>query len=117
MIKMFGLARAVGNDVHPLMAKWTGIPDCALSSAEQELFDDIPMYREWNRFSESWKFGDGVTPLVKIDPNWPDLDRSISEANDKMRAMQSHHAAAQLEHGVPVTAERNWIVVTPDEIA
>ena len=37
--------------------------------------------------------------------------------HDKMRALQSHHAAAQLEHGLPVTAERNWIVVTPEEIA
>ena len=31
--------------------------------------------------------------------------------------MQREHAAAQLAHGVPVTADRNWLVVTPDEIA
>ena len=36
--------------------------------------------------------------------------------HDKMRALQSHHAAAQLEHGLPVTAERNWIIVTPEDI-
>ncbi|MEO8855855.1 MAG: haloacid dehalogenase-like hydrolase [Burkholderiaceae bacterium] len=36
--------------------------------------------------------------------------------HDKMRALQSRHAAAQLEHGAPVTADRNWIVVTPEEI-
>ena len=37
--------------------------------------------------------------------------------HDRIRAMQTHHAAAQLEHGHPVTADRNWIIVTPDEIA
>ncbi len=33
-----------------------------LDGVEKQLFDTIPTYREWNRFSESWKFGDGVTP-------------------------------------------------------
>ena len=37
--------------------------------------------------------------------------------HDRIRAMQTHHAASQLEHGHPVTADRNWIVVTPDQIA
>ena len=36
--------------------------------------------------------------------------------HDKIHAMQEHHAAAQLEHGFPVTANRNWIIVTPDQI-
>jgi hypothetical protein len=37
--------------------------------------------------------------------------------HDRIRAMQTHHAASQLEHGHPVTADRNWVVVTPDQIA
>ena len=37
--------------------------------------------------------------------------------HDRIRALQTHHAAAQSEHGHPVTADRNWIVVTPDQIA
>ena len=36
--------------------------------------------------------------------------------HDKIHALQAHHAAAQQEHGYPVTADRNWIIVTPDEI-
>lgn len=37
--------------------------------------------------------------------------------HDRMRALRADHAAHQLEHGFPVTAETNWIVVTPDQIA
>jgi len=36
--------------------------------------------------------------------------------HDKIHALQEHHAAAQLEHGFAVTANRNWIIVTPDQI-
>lgn len=54
----------------------------------------------------------------------PDVDRGSLRIfvarqpsyHDRMRALQSHHAAAQREHGAPVTADRNWIVVTPEEI-
>ena len=37
--------------------------------------------------------------------------------HDRIHALQDHHAAAQREHGFPVTANRNWIIVTPDQIA
>lgn len=55
----------------------------------------------------------------------PDVDRGSMrlfvarkpDYHDRIRAMQVHHAAAQSEHGHPVTADRNWIVVTPDQIA
>ena len=42
--------------------------------------------------------------------------RRKDDYHDRIQALQAHHAAAQREHGVPVTADRNWIVVTPDEI-
>jgi len=35
---------------------------------------------------------------------------------ERIRALQGQHAAAQLEHGLPVTAHSNWIVVTPEQI-
>ena len=38
-----------------------------LQGIEKALFQ-VPTYREWHRFSEGWKFGDGVTPLVQVDP-------------------------------------------------
>jgi 4-hydroxyacetophenone monooxygenase len=56
----------------------------ALSGVERELFERIPMYREWNRFSEGWRFGDGTTPFVLVDPEWTD-PRSINEHNERLR--------------------------------
>ncbi len=36
--------------------------------------------------------------------------------HDRIHALQAEHAASQLAHGHPVTANRNWVIVTPDEI-
>ena len=36
--------------------------------------------------------------------------------HDRIHALQADHAASQLAHGQPVTANRNWVIVTPDEI-
>ena len=36
--------------------------------------------------------------------------------HDRIHALQADHAASQLAHGQPVTADRNWVIVTPDEI-
>ncbi len=70
----------------------------ALEGIERELFEAIPTYREWNRFSEGWKFGDGVTDAVKIDPRWHSEDgRSISAANDKLRAVLTEYILSQVE--------------------
>ena len=37
-------------------------------------------------------------------------------ALNRMQAMQSEHADSQHEHGLPVTAHTNWLVVTPEQI-
>jgi hypothetical protein len=37
-------------------------------------------------------------------------------ALDKMKSLQARHAADQLAHGLPITADRNWLVVTPEQI-
>lgn len=66
-----------------------------LDGLEKDLFE-IPTYREWNRFSEGWKFGDGVTPMVTIDPTWPHLERSVNEANDKFRAVLTEYIESQV---------------------
>jgi 4-hydroxyacetophenone monooxygenase len=55
-----------------------------LTGRERELYERIPMYRQWNRFSESWRFGDGTTPFITVDPNW-DKPGSISKDNERLR--------------------------------
>ncbi len=66
-----------------------------LEGIEKALFQ-VPMYREWHRFSEGWKFGDGVTPMVTVDPSWPHLDRSVNAANDRMRAQLTEYVESQV---------------------
>lgn len=68
----------------------------ALEGIEKALFE-LPGYREWNRFSESWKFGDGVTPMVKVDPDWPHLERSANELSDRFRAQLAEYIESQVE--------------------
>ena len=54
----------------------------------------------------------------------PDVERGglrlFVSRSDKHRAhitqLQADHAADQSTHGHPVTADRNWVIVTPDEI-
>lgn len=78
----------------------------ALEGIERRLFEAIPTYREWNRFSEGWKFGDGITDAVKIDPSWHSEDgRSISEASDRLRAALTEYMLGQVE-GRPDLAEK-----------
>ncbi|MBP6854010.1 MAG: haloacid dehalogenase-like hydrolase [Rhodoferax sp.] len=36
--------------------------------------------------------------------------------HDRIHAMQAEHAEAQRAHGHPVTADRNWILVTPEQL-
>jgi 4-hydroxyacetophenone monooxygenase len=67
----------------------------ALEGIEKALFD-LPAYREWNRFSEGWKFGDGVTPMVTVDPEWPHLERSVNAANDRFRAQLTEYLETQV---------------------
>jgi 4-hydroxyacetophenone monooxygenase len=66
-----------------------------LQGVEKALFQ-IPTYREWNRFAESWRFGDGVTPLIQVDPEWPDHERSVNAANEKMRALLMEYLESQV---------------------
>lgn len=55
-----------------------------LTGLERDLYERIPMYREWNRFAESWRFGDGTTPFIQVDPDWRN-PRSVNAANDRLR--------------------------------
>jgi 4-hydroxyacetophenone monooxygenase len=66
-----------------------------LQGIEKALFQ-VPTYREWHRFSEGWKFGDGVTPLVQVDPDWPHLERSVNEASDRFRASLTEYLESQV---------------------
>ncbi|MFN0090517.1 MAG: flavin-containing monooxygenase [Acidimicrobiales bacterium] len=68
----------------------------ALAGDERWLVDHIPTYREWYRFRQFWTFGDSILDAIKIDPNWRNQDRSVNEANDKLRAQLTEYIENQL---------------------
>lgn len=46
----------------------------------------IPHYKEWFRFRVYWFTGDGLYGNVKMDPDWPNKDVSVSAQNDAARS-------------------------------
>ncbi len=47
--------------------------------------EHIPHYAEWFRFRSYWFAADGLYENIKLDPNWPDQDHSVSEFNEGVR--------------------------------
>jgi 4-hydroxyacetophenone monooxygenase len=46
---------------------------------------NIPHYAQWFRFRSFWFAADGLFENIRIDPDWPHQDRSISALNDAVR--------------------------------
>ena len=68
----------------------------AISDGKHWLLNHVPFYAKWFRFLMFWTTGEGLLSMVKRDPAWNETDRSISEANDQLRAMLT----ANVEHMV-----------------
>jgi 4-hydroxyacetophenone monooxygenase len=69
-----------------------------LVGAERYLVEAIPSYAEWYRFRQFWTLGDAALESIKIDPNWPHLDRSANAANDRLRAKLVAYIESRLGH-------------------
>ena len=59
----------------------------AIGGGKHWLLNHVPFYAKWFRFWMFWTTGEGLLSMVKRDPAWNETDRSISEANDQLRAM------------------------------
>jgi len=46
---------------------------------------NIPHYAQWLRFRSFWFAADGLFENIRIDPDWPHQERSISALNDGVR--------------------------------
>jgi 4-hydroxyacetophenone monooxygenase len=51
------------------------------------LFAHVPHYVQWNRFWLFWTTTDGLLPAAHADAAWQPQDRSVSAANDELRAL------------------------------
>lgn len=56
-----------------------------ISEGMQWLIENVPFYAEWFRFNMFWRYGDGLLPTLRKDPDWPHPERSVNRANDRHR--------------------------------
>ena len=68
------------------------IPDGA-----QWLLDHVPFYAEWFRFNMFWRYGDGLLPFLRKDPEWPYPDRSVNKGNDRHRQELTDFILSELD--------------------
>ena len=87
------LVPSIANDVarvtvYQRTAQWArpvaGYAD-PISDGAQWLLEHLPFYVKWYRFNMFWRYGDGLLPFLRKDPDWPFPDRATNKGNDRHR--------------------------------
>jgi 4-hydroxyacetophenone monooxygenase len=68
----------------------------AMDPAARLLFSAVPYYARWYRFTEFWRYGDGLLRTLRKDPAWSDPQRSLNRTNDRHRREMTDYIRAQL---------------------
>ncbi|WP_420467946.1 flavin-containing monooxygenase [Panacagrimonas sp.] len=63
----------------------------------QWLLREVPYYYAWYRCGLLWRFGDGLLPTLRRDPDWPHPERAMNRRNDKHRQLLTDHLLRELE--------------------
>ncbi len=66
-----------------------------ISAGHKWLLQHLPFYRNWFRFTMLWRYGDGLLPTIRRDPDWPRKD-SINHSNERHRQQMAAHIIAEL---------------------
>ena len=56
-----------------------------ITEGAQWLLAHLPFYLPWYRFNMFWRYGDGLLPFLRKDPDWPYPDRAVNKGNDRHR--------------------------------
>ena len=67
-----------------------------IGAEQQWLLDHVPFYVEWFRFVMLWRYGDGLLPLLRKDPDWAHPDRAVNRVNDRHRQEMADFLVEQL---------------------
>jgi 4-hydroxyacetophenone monooxygenase len=67
-----------------------------IPEGSQWLFEHLPFYASWFRFVMLWRYGDGLLPLLRKDPEWTH-PHSINRANERHRQQMADHLLAELD--------------------
>jgi 4-hydroxyacetophenone monooxygenase len=80
--------RVASVTVYQRTAQWSrpvaGYSD-PITDGAQWLLAHVPFYVQWYRFNMFWRYGDGLLPFLRKDPNWPHPDRAVNKGNDRHR--------------------------------
>jgi 4-hydroxyacetophenone monooxygenase len=57
----------------------------------------LPFYARWYRFLLFWPSCDAGLAVARVDPDWPDQQRAVSQANDLARMMFTEWITSQLD--------------------
>lgn len=67
-----------------------------IADGAQWLLEHVPFYAEWFRFSMLWRYGDGLLPHLRKDPDWPHPERSLNRVNERHRVEMYEHMVREL---------------------
>lgn len=67
-----------------------------ISDGAQWLLQHVPYYAAWFRLTMLWRYGDGLLPFLRKDPDWPHPERSLNRVNDRHRQEMTDHIVAEL---------------------
>tara|TARA_Y100001934_G_scaffold283607_1_gene404741 strand:- start:21569 stop:23485 length:1917 start_codon:yes stop_codon:yes gene_type:complete len=67
-----------------------------IPEASQWLLEKVPYYAAWFRFAMLWRYGDGLLPSLRKDPNWGQPDRSLNRSNERHRVQMTEHILKEL---------------------
>jgi 4-hydroxyacetophenone monooxygenase len=61
------------------------------------LLAHLPFYVQWYRFNMFWRYGDGLLPFLRKDPNWPHPARAVNKGNDRHRQELTEFILSELK--------------------
>ncbi len=76
-----------------------------ISEEAQYLLEHMPFYNAWFRFTMMWRYGDGLLPYLRIDPDWHDPSRSLNRGNERHRIEMTNHIEAKLKDRLDLLAK------------
>jgi 4-hydroxyacetophenone monooxygenase len=68
----------------------------SVTGGVQWVLEHVPLYSRWYRFQLFWGFGDYLHDRLKIDPDWPNPDVSLSRKNDDFRKFALGHIEKEI---------------------
>jgi 4-hydroxyacetophenone monooxygenase len=109
----FQLAPAIADTVKSLTifqrtAQWMfPNPDyhAAVGPGMRWAIRHLPFYGRWFRFLVFWPGCDTGLAAAKVDPDWPDQQRAVSQANDLARMMFTQWIESQLDGDAELAAK------------